>query len=65
MYKKIKKCSHISSLNTASKETTRGDGQHGLLAIVLEPSTCHNLTGCTFMIPTNPWHVPVIAGTAS
>ena len=43
-YDKVKHIQRLAAENTASVETTRGGGQHGLLAILLEPNTCHTLT---------------------
>jgi len=61
-YQKIKTIHKLAAENAASVETTRGGGQHGYLAIVLDPNTYHALTGATFMAPTNPGPVPVLAG---
>jgi len=61
-YEKIQAIHKLAAANAASVETTRGGGQHGYLAIVLEPATYTTLTGATFMPPTNPGPVPIIAG---
>ena len=63
-YNKIQAMHKLAAANTSSIETTRGGGQHGYLAIVLEPATCTTLTGATFMPLTNPGPVPIIAGNA-
>ena len=62
-YEKIKLIHKLAAENTASIDTIRRGGQHGYLAIVLDPNTYHTLTGATFMAPTNPGPVPIIAGT--
>ena len=54
----------LAAANASSVETTRGGGQHGYLAIVLKPATCTTLTGATFVPPTNPGPVPIVAGKA-
>ena len=61
-YEKIQATHKLAAANASSVETTRGGGQHGYLAIVLEPATYTTLTGATFMPPTNPGPVPIIAG---
>ena len=61
-YEKIQAMHKLAAANASSVETARGGGQHGYLAIVLEPATCTTLTGATFMPPTNPGPVPIIAG---
>ena len=61
-YEKIKTIHKLAAENTASVETTCGGGQHGYLAIILDPNTYHTLTGETFMAPANPGPVPIIAG---
>ena len=61
-YKKIKHIHRLAAKNETSIEIKRGGGQHR--PIVLDPNTHHALTGSTFVAPTNPGPVPVIAGTA-
>ena len=60
-YKKTQIIHKLVARNALSVETTRGGGQHGYLAIVLEPATHTALTGETFMLPTNPGPMPIIA----
>ena len=45
-----------------SIESTRGGGQHGLLAIALDPNAYYTLTGAMFITPTNLGPVPIIIG---
>ena len=61
-YKKMQTIHKLAAANASSVETTRGGGQHGYLAIVLEPATCATLIGETLMSLTNPGPAPIIAG---
>ena len=61
-YKKIQKIHKLAAANAALVETTRGGGNHGYLAIVLEPNTYHTLTGHIFIPPTNPGPSLIITG---
>ena len=58
---KIKIIHKLVAENAALIDTTHGGGQHGYLAIVLDPNTYYTLTGETFIAPTNPFLVPIIA----
>ena len=62
IYSKIKTINKLAAENAASVETTQGGGQHGYLAIILDPNTYHTLIGQTFMAPINPGPVSIIAG---
>ena len=61
-YNKIQTMHKLAAANAASVETTWWGGQHGYLAIVLEPNVHTTLIGATFMPPVNPGSVPIIAG---
>jgi len=61
-YDKIQTIHKLAAANATSVDTTRGGGQHGYLALVLDANTYTTLTGQAFMPPANPGPVPVIAG---
>ena len=59
---KIKLMLKLVAENAVSIESTRGGGQHGLLAIALDPNAYYTLTGAMFITPTNLGPVPIIIG---
>ena len=61
-YEKIQKIHKLAVANAVLVETTRGGGNYGYLAIVLESNIYHTLTGAVFIALTNPGPSPVITG---
>ena len=50
-YDKIQTMHRLAAANATSVDTTRGRGQHGCLALVLDANTYTTLTGQAFMPP--------------
>ena len=60
-YSKIKTIYKLAAENIALVKTTWGGGQYGYLANILDSNTYYILIGQTFIAPTNPGLVSIIA----
>ena len=54
-----------SNSNSSSIQSNLGGGNHGLLAITLEPAVLNTLSATPFVIPVNPGATPLIPPTST